>query len=248
MLEAGARRRRGRARRRPTCRAGRRSTARRPGRPAAARPRAAQRVRCGAGRAGTGRRTGRSISRSAAPVSRSTVSDEVEAALPQPGDALERAWPARRGRRRRDGARWNASTARGTIVAPAVANDARRSWPRRSSDSSASAASAASSSARTSSACSTSSAPASVRTTPRARRSSSAHPGLALERGDLLRDGRRRVGQRLGRTGQRPAARDLAQHPQPADVEHLPDIRAARRVSVQGRRRELSRSHPSAEP
>ena len=44
--------------------------------------------------------------------------------------------------------------------------------------------------------------------------------GLALERRDLLRDSRLRVGQRLGRGGEGAAQRDLPEHPQSLDVEH----------------------------
>ena len=44
--------------------------------------------------------------------------------------------------------------------------------------------------------------------------------GLALERGDLLRDGGLRERQRLGRGGERAADRDLAEHPHAADVKH----------------------------
>jgi hypothetical protein len=45
-------------------------------------------------------------------------------------------------------------------------------------------------------------------------------PGLALERGDLLGDGRLRVGQRLGGGREGAAGRDLAQDPHAADIEH----------------------------
>ena len=44
--------------------------------------------------------------------------------------------------------------------------------------------------------------------------------GLALERGDLLRDRGLRERQRLGRGRERTAYRDLAEHPHAADVEH----------------------------
>ena len=51
-----------------------------------------------------------------------------------------------------------------------------------------------------------------------------ARPGLALEDRDLLRDGRRRVGQDVGRAGERAAAGDLSQHTQAADVEHVRNV------------------------
>ena len=44
--------------------------------------------------------------------------------------------------------------------------------------------------------------------------------GLALERGDLLGDGRLRVGQRVGGGGERSTGCNLAQHAHTADVEH----------------------------
>ena len=53
-----------------------------------------------------------------------------------------------------------------------------------------------------------------------------ARASLALEHGDLLRDGRGRVGEDVGGRGQRPAARDLAEDSQAADVEH--QIKVAR--------------------
>ena len=43
---------------------------------------------------------------------------------------------------------------------------------------------------------------------------------LALQSGDLLGDRRLCVGERLGRGGERAAQRDLAENPQPLDVEH----------------------------
>ncbi len=45
-------------------------------------------------------------------------------------------------------------------------------------------------------------------------------PGLALQGRDLLRDRRLRVRQGLGRAGEGPLHRDLAQHPEALDVEH----------------------------
>ena len=47
---------------------------------------------------------------------------------------------------------------------------------------------------------------------------------LALERGDLLRDGGLGERQRLGRRGERAAHRDLAEHTHAADVEHQPNL------------------------
>ena len=44
--------------------------------------------------------------------------------------------------------------------------------------------------------------------------------GLALESGDLLRDRRLGVGERLGRGGERAARGDLAQDPQALHIEH----------------------------
>jgi len=44
--------------------------------------------------------------------------------------------------------------------------------------------------------------------------------GLALERGDLLRDGGLRERQRLGRRGERAAHRDLAEGGEELEVEH----------------------------
>ena len=46
------------------------------------------------------------------------------------------------------------------------------------------------------------------------------HAGLALERGELLGDGRRRVAERVGGGGDRAAAGELAQDAEAADVEH----------------------------
>ena len=55
------------------------------------------------------------------------------------------------------------------------------------------------------------------------------HPGLALEHGELLRDGRRRELQRVGDGGDRAALAELVQQAEAAQVEHsvatLPDIR-----------------------
>ena len=48
---------------------------------------------------------------------------------------------------------------------------------------------------------------------------------LALERDDRLRDGRRGVGERLGRGAQRPVVGDRAQHPQATDVEHAAELK-----------------------
>ena len=59
--------------------------------------------------------------------------------------------------------------------------------------------------------------------------------GLALERGDLLRDGRRRVGEDVGGAGERAAARDLAQHTQSADVEHERNVPARERSAAESR-------------
>ena len=65
-----------------------------------------------------------------------------------------------------------------------------------------------------------------------------ARAGLALERGDLLRDGRGRVGEGVGGARQRAAARDLAQHTQSANVQHGRNVpaRSARyeRSGVEG--------------
>jgi hypothetical protein len=44
--------------------------------------------------------------------------------------------------------------------------------------------------------------------------------GLALELGQRLRDGRRRVADRAGDGGDRSAAGELGEQPQPLDVEH----------------------------
>ena len=44
------------------------------------------------------------------------------------------------------------------------------------------------------------------------------HPGLGLERGDLLRDGGLRVGERVGGGGERAAARDLDEDPQTVQI------------------------------
>jgi hypothetical protein len=51
---------------------------------------------------------------------------------------------------------------------------------------------------------------------------------LALEHGDLLRDGRGRVGEDVGGTRQRAAACDLSQHTQSADVQHARNVPAPR--------------------
>ena len=45
-------------------------------------------------------------------------------------------------------------------------------------------------------------------------------PGLALERGDLLRDCGLRVRERLGGGGERTLFRDLLQHAQAANIKH----------------------------
>ena len=52
------------------------------------------------------------------------------------------------------------------------------------------------------------------------------HAGLALERGDLLRDRRGRVGEHVGGGRQRTAAGDLAEHAQAANVQHRPKVTA----------------------
>ena len=46
------------------------------------------------------------------------------------------------------------------------------------------------------------------------------HAGLALERGELLRDRGGGVAERVGGGGDRPARGELAQDAQAADVEH----------------------------
>ncbi len=56
------------------------------------------------------------------------------------------------------------------------------------------------------------------------------HAGLALQRGDLLGDGRRRIGQRLGRAGQRTATGDLTEHLQAAHVQHEARVSAGARA------------------
>ena len=96
---------------------------------------------------------------------------------------------------------------------PHAAGDRRRRSLARS-------ASAASSRAITASAWTTSRRPASVSCTPRPTRSISAHAGVALERRELLGDGGRRVGERLGDRRDRAPGGQLAQQPQAADVEH----------------------------
>ena len=55
-----------------------------------------------------------------------------------------------------------------------------------------------------------------------------ARAGLALEHRDLLRDGGRRVGEDVGGTRQRAAARDLAQYTQSADVQHRRNVLGAK--------------------
>ena len=55
-----------------------------------------------------------------------------------------------------------------------------------------------------------------------------ARAGLPLEHRDLLRDGRGRVGEDVGGARQRAAARDLAQHTQSADVQHRRNVPPAR--------------------
>ena len=49
-------------------------------------------------------------------------------------------------------------------------------------------------------------------------------PGLALEGGDLLADGRLGVGERLGGGGEGAARRDLPEDPETLDVEHQPSL------------------------
>ena len=49
-------------------------------------------------------------------------------------------------------------------------------------------------------------------------------PDLALERGELLRDGRRRQVQRVRRGGERALLGDLAQHAQAAGVDHAAEL------------------------
>jgi hypothetical protein len=54
------------------------------------------------------------------------------------------------------------------------------------------------------------------------------YAGLALERGDLLRDRRGRVGEHVGGGRQRTAAGDFAEHAQAADVQHRLKVTARR--------------------
>ena len=110
---------------------------------------------------------------------------------------------------------------------PAAPAAASTDWkpairPRPATVPAAAARSASASAARSSSAsaCSTSTSAASVRRTPRPARSSSAHAGLALEHGELLRDGRGRELERVGDGGDRPALAQLAQQPQAPELEH----------------------------
>ena len=53
-------------------------------------------------------------------------------------------------------------------------------------------------------------------------------PGLALQCGDLLRDGGLRVGQRLGGGGEGAPGRDLSQDPHAADIKHEAQLIGAR--------------------
>lgn len=46
------------------------------------------------------------------------------------------------------------------------------------------------------------------------------HPALALERGQVLGDGRRRIAERLCRAADRAAERNLPEDLEPADVQH----------------------------
>ncbi len=63
-------------------------------------------------------------------------------------------------------------------------------------------------------------------------------PGLGLERGDLLGDGRLRVGERLGRRRERAAVGDLLEDLQPGDVKHKVQLIASinRITGTDGRR------------
>ena len=110
--------------------------------------------------------------------------------------------------------------ASGMSVEPADSKAAIRRRPPRRPAIASSSASASASRARIASVWPTSARPASVSRTPRALRSTSTVPGLALERRDLLRDGRLGEGQCLGRGGERAAGRDLAEHAHAANVEH----------------------------
>ena len=113
-----------------------------------------------------------------------------------------------------------AAMASGISVAPADSKAAMRRRPPRRPAIASSSASASASRAMIASAWRTTASPASVSRTPRALRCDERGAGLALERRDLLRDGRLREGQSLGGGGERAAHRDLAEDPHAADVEH----------------------------
>ena len=68
---------------------------------------------------------------------------------------------------------------------------------------------------------------------PRALRSTSVRAGLALERGDLLRDGRLRERERLGGGGERAARGDLPQDAHAADIEHQRSLYRPREASFE---------------
>ena len=88
-------------------------------------------------------------------------------------------------------------------------------------------ASAASIMARISPAWSASRRPASVSSALRAVRSSSAAPGLPLQRGELLGDRRRRVAERGGGGRDAAALGELQQQPEPVHVEHKLSLSSA---------------------
>ena len=145
--------------------------------------------------------------------------DEVDVAEPERAGARPRA-PARwSARARPGGARRSAATAGASRVRSALGKAATCTSPVTSAAAADSSADAASSSARI----------ASVRATSRAAGLGQPHPaavaveqrdaGLALQRGELLRDGGRREGERAGGGRDRAAAGDLAQDAHAAHVE-----------------------------
>ncbi len=102
----------------------------------------------------------------------------------------------------------------------ALGNAPMRSGPVRLSRVAASAADASSSTASTDSAYPASTTAGRGERHPPAGPLEQRHPGLPLERGELLGDRGRRVGERLGGRGDRAAAGQFEQQAEPVHVDH----------------------------
>ena len=110
--------------------------------------------------------------------------------------------------------------ASGISVAPADSKEAMRRRPPRSPAIASSSASASASRPRIASVWRTSARPGVGEADAAHAALDERRPGLALERGDLLRDGGLGEGERLGGGGERAALGDLAQDSHAANVKH----------------------------